>query len=115
MGELAVHLPGLRHLSLCFNNAAQQLGTRHLAAIVRLPALRTLTIQASFQAEDCDFSVLAGAGPPPPHSQRSARGPAGRLRRCAGACSAQTVSAVVPRPALTTHPPHPSRPQACRA
>lgn len=45
---------------LIFSNPAQQLETRHLASLAALPSLTSLTLQACFHSEACNFSAALG-------------------------------------------------------
>ncbi|GBF98171.1 hypothetical protein Rsub_10583 [Raphidocelis subcapitata] len=60
LSEASARLSRLESLTLVFNNAAQRLETRHLAAIAaRVPRLRALTLQADFAPDGCSFAALA--------------------------------------------------------
>jgi hypothetical protein len=60
MRSLSARLTNLQELVLIFSNPAQQLETRHLASLAALPALASLTLQASFHPESCNFSAALG-------------------------------------------------------
>jgi hypothetical protein len=61
LAEAGARLPRLERLSLAFNNAAQRLETRHLAAVAAAaPRLSALRLQADFAPDGgCDFGALA--------------------------------------------------------
>lgn len=60
MRSLSARLTNLQELVLIFSNPAQQLETRHLASLAALPTLSSLTLQASFHPESCNFSAALG-------------------------------------------------------
>jgi hypothetical protein len=62
MRRLSAQLSQLEELVIIFSNPAQQLETRHLASLSVLPSLTSLTLQACFHSEACNFSA-ALAGP----------------------------------------------------
>lgn len=60
LSEAGARLSQLESLTLTFNNGAQRLSTRHLAAVAAaLPCLRTLALQADFHPDACSFAALA--------------------------------------------------------
>jgi hypothetical protein len=61
LAEAGARLPRLERLCLVFNNAAQRLETRHLAAVAAAaPRLRALRLQADFAPDAaCSFAALA--------------------------------------------------------
>lgn len=60
MRRLSAQLCQLEELVLIFSNPAQQLETRHLASLAALPSLTSLTLQACFHSEACNFSAALG-------------------------------------------------------
>lgn len=60
LSEAGARLPRLESLTVVFNNGAQRLETRHLAAIAAgAPRLRALALQADFHPDGCSFAALA--------------------------------------------------------
>lgn len=55
--RISARLSQLQEVVVIFSNPAQQLETRHLASLAALPALTSLTLQASFHPEACNFSA----------------------------------------------------------